>query len=73
MIERGLITAAIVVVLLGVLAEIGEQASNFSKSIDCAFAAGGEACAPDNADGTDTNEAGGGDTRSTRDERREKR
>jgi len=38
MIERGLLTAGIVIVIIGALGAIGEQASSYSNKLNCALA-----------------------------------
>ncbi len=52
MIERALITAAIVVVIIGALGKIGEQANSFFGKVNCAFE-GQTECAAKGGEQTD--------------------
>lgn len=64
MIERALITAGIVVVIIGALGKIGEQAELVFSDINCALA-GNTGC--DITSGENSEQGSGNDTRSRRD------
>ncbi|MEL6790733.1 MAG: hypothetical protein AAGL18_09495 [Pseudomonadota bacterium] len=61
MIERALLTAGIVVFIIGGLARLGEGAANMGAQMTCAFQPGSESCTASPDAATSTNAEGTAD------------